>query len=36
LVAASDIDAGAQAAVAENRRRVDLRNEFRREAQRGR
>lgn len=33
---ASDIEAGAQAAVAENRRREDLRSEFRRESQRGR
>ena len=33
---AGDIEAGAQAAVAENRRRADLRSEFRRESMRGR
>jgi hypothetical protein len=33
---AADIEAGAQAAAAENRRRADLRSEFRRESMRGR
>jgi hypothetical protein len=33
---ASDIEAGAQAALAENRRRADLRSELRRESTRGR
>jgi hypothetical protein len=33
---AADIEDGAQAAVAENRRRADLRSEFRRESTRGR
>jgi uncharacterized protein YukE len=33
---AADIEAGAQAAVVENRRRAELRSEFRRESMRGR